>query len=271
MAGSAARGYYPYPHRTAHQPTSTGKTVPVRTGTTEPSRAPGPRPMLRRMELTPARRRVLSTVLALVLAIESVSAVAAAAQVGGEADPPPPALAPPSAVVAPAATAVDAAARPRGSRSSTPWPASPSRDPRHRSPRPSPRRPPIPPRPLDEPGKADKGDKHRSGDARSGVREAGPGDAQAGSRDAKHRARTSTHRSSRAGAVVLGAEPRLDPVAGHQQVGRVVRLQPLARARQLRLSLGLRRHATTSTCWATRGACSSRSTTRTSGAGCGAA
>ena len=41
--------------------------------------------MLRGMELTPGRRRALSTILAFVLAIESVSAVAAAAQVTGRA------------------------------------------------------------------------------------------------------------------------------------------------------------------------------------------
>ena len=74
-------GYWPYPHRTPQESTSTGKTVPVH---------PGP-PSRRALEYARRcsgtwssrrrRRRALSTILAFVLAIESVSAVAAAAQV----------------------------------------------------------------------------------------------------------------------------------------------------------------------------------------------
>ena len=123
--------------------------------------------MLQRMELTPARRRVLSTVLAFVLAIESVSAVAAAAQVGASR-PAAPAHRPLSALVALAATAptprlapedraVDPVARVTFPRSAPVAEAvvTPAADPAEDA-------------PTKKPAKADRSDRHRSGDARSG-------------------------------------------------------------------------------------------------------
>ncbi len=66
----------------------------------------GPRPILGRMEITRSRRRALSTILALVLAIESVSAVAAAAQVGAARDAVP-VHRTPAAAMAPAPAVAD--------------------------------------------------------------------------------------------------------------------------------------------------------------------
>jgi hypothetical protein len=68
-------------------------------GTTEPSSRPGHPPILASMQLTSGRRRALSTVLAVVLAIESVSAVAAAAQVSTSRSGAPAHLDPSSAAV----------------------------------------------------------------------------------------------------------------------------------------------------------------------------
>ena len=62
-------------HTRAHQWQEDG---PDPFGTNEPSSARPPRSMLWRMQITPRRRRAIATALAFVLAIESVSAVAAA-------------------------------------------------------------------------------------------------------------------------------------------------------------------------------------------------
>jgi hypothetical protein len=87
-------------------------------GTTEPSIPRVRRSNLGRMELTPARRRALSTALALVLAIESVSAVAATAQVTTDrptapASRPEPAVHVAGVVVGPAAVGVPIAVSPK--------------------------------------------------------------------------------------------------------------------------------------------------------------
>ncbi len=148
------------------------------------------------MELTPTRRRALSTALALILAIESVSAVAAAAQVGTNRPAAPAASAhrPTAAVVAPAAAPraprvaladrlVDAVARVTYPRSETPA----------TEPATSPAAEPAKADKPDKPAKADKADRHRSDNARSasGSRARSAGDGQRREADHTRQARRS--------------------------------------------------------------------------------
>jgi hypothetical protein len=151
--------------------------------------------MLLRMELTPARRRVLSTVLAFVLAIESVSAVAAAAQVGANrpgapvhppssevalaATPAPPRLVPADRLVDPVARVTDPRSEAPAAEAATTLAADPAK--------------------VAPTRKAAKGDKHRSGDARSGSGKRDEATSDGRGQDSKPARATSTHRSRSSG------------------------------------------------------------------------